>query len=173
MALSQVEILQAYQPIQRGPVMGPSARLSVGSGQTGVAAQPGFQSELPGYVSEQITVGGNLAGYQPGTQENYTLHIPLEIPYADNGRDLVGTYQPHDTVVAHRFFNQNRSAANWQEQQFPLNFRDLLMYQLVLKYQIQSFINESAPLDPQDYFLGYVTTTPIASEIGGSGYGRF
>jgi hypothetical protein len=89
-----------------------------------------------------------------------------------NGRDLVGTYQPHDFTPGQRDFNQWRQAANWQVQEYPPDNRQLLAWQQIQRYRVQSFTQQARPLSQNDYFLGYQVNPAIQAQIGQSTLGN-
>src|ERR1700686_5518054 len=115
-----------YINVQRGPVMGPQPRLSIGSGNTGGSGTPGANASLPGYVS-QPAYKPTLFEYANTDKENFLFRPPRTINIGDNGRILVGTYEPHDITIGQRFFHQMRSAPAWQEMAFKPDFRQLLI----------------------------------------------
>jgi hypothetical protein len=110
--------------------------------------------------------------YAPANRQSWVNFIPGTLPgIGVNGRDIVGTYNPHDFAVGIRFNHQMRSAANWQVMQFPPDFRELLQRQQVMRYQVASYTRSHAPLRQTDYFLGYTTQPAVAARIGASGLG--
>ena len=159
-----------YVNVVRGPARGPQPRLAQGSGQTGNAAQAGYNSVLPGYVSRP-DYQPNLFDYQQKVRESFLNRIPDTINVGTNGRALVGTYEPHDVTIAHRFDHQMRRSEAWQEMSFPAGFRNLLQWQQAQKYRVQSVTQAARVLDSSNYFLGYQVTPQIAAQIGGSTLG--
>jgi hypothetical protein len=159
-----------YVNILKSPVFGPDPRLAKGTGRTGDPALPGNSPQLPGYLSDTAYFP-SLDDYAPVHEENNALKVPKSIGTGDDGRQLVGTYVPHDFTPAQRFFQQNRSAYNWQVQSFPPNTRNLLYYQQVQKYNLASVVQQARPLGPNNYFLGYQVDPAIQAAIGQTGNG--
>ena len=159
-----------YVTVQAGPVRGPQPRLARGSGKTGDPSLPGNASQLPGYLSdnEYFPV---LNTYDPENLPTFLLRIPKTINVGENGRELVGTYQPHDFAPGTRNFNQMRQASNWQVMEYPPDNRNLLVWQQAMKYRTQSFTNSARPLTANDYFVGYQVNPNISAQIGQSGLG--
>lgn len=125
---------------------------------------------LPGYLTDNAYFP-TVFSYQPGNDQDYKIPIPRTINVGTNGRDLVGTYQPHDFVGADRFFHQGRSASNWQTMAFPPNFRNLLQWQQVQRYRVRSVTRSARVLDSSQYFLGYQTNPQVVGMIGQTGLG--
>jgi len=146
----------------------------LGSGHTGRRSHPGESPVLPGYMSENEYRPGSQMEYAPKLREDRLERIPATLQVkggVENGRAMVGTYEPHDFSTGERFNHQFRSAPNWQVMQFPPEFRVLLQRQQVMKYQVASFTRSSYPLRQTDYFLGYTTQPAIAQQLGASGLG--
>jgi len=159
-----------YVNIQRSPVTGPSPRLAQGTGRTGDPALPGNSVQLPGYLSDNAYFP-IMDEYAPVHQEDNTLRIPRGINTGDNGRQVVSTYEPHDFTPAQRFFNQHRSASNWQVMSFPPGVRNLLAWQQAAKYNLATVVQQARPLPSSNYFLGYQIDPSIQANIGQSTLG--
>lgn len=160
----------SYTTVQAGPVRGPQPRLAQGSGLTGDPASPGTAAYLPGYMSDQEyfpTTFEYDTDYRPDFQEV----IPRSIHTGENGREMVGTYEPHDFTPAVRQLSHMRQADYWQVQDFPPNVRNLLAWQQVQRYRVNSLTLSPRPLDQSQYFLGYQINPQVASAIGQSGLG--
>lgn len=156
-----------YVNLERSPVHGPDPRLAIGSGRTGNSALPGNDPQLPGYMSD-TQYFPTMNDYAPEHVESNKIAIPKSIASgADNGRQLVGSYEPHDSTPAQRFFMQNRSAHPWQQQSFPPDNRDLLTWQQAKKYNLRNVIEQARPLDQSNYFLGYQADPNVVARIGG------
>lgn len=161
-----------YQATVNTSQAGPILRGSVGSGNTG----SGEANRSTGFIP-----GGSLdvqRDYQPQGLENHplgsdTFTLPNTPPKAlnlgTNGRELVGTYQPHDFTPLQRFINMWRSSYNWQVTGFGPNWRNLLIAQQVQKYNLYTTLAQSRPLSQQDYFVGYVTSPGVAGAAGAAG----
>lgn len=159
-----------YTQVIPGPVRGPQPRLAQGSGQTGPSSLPGNASSLPGYLSDN-NYEPTLFTYDSVDRQNFLQPIPKSIPTAQDGRDIVGTYQPHKFTPATRNFNHMRSAANWQVMEYPPNYRNLIAWQQVQRYRVNSFTAQARPLAQSDYFVGYQINPNIAANIGQSTLG--
>ena len=153
-----------------GPVRGPTPHLARGSGATGPNALPGNAAQLPGYLSDNEYRPSTFA-YDPINSPSFLGHVPRTINTGTDGRDLVGTYQPHDSTPGTRFNHHMRQAANWQVMEYPPDFRNLLQWQQVQKYRVQSLTLSARPLDSANYFLGYQVNPQIAAAIGQGGIG--
>jgi hypothetical protein len=160
-----------YTQVQPGPVRGPQPRLAQGSMQTGNNSLPGNASQLPGYLSDNAYFP-TLFPYDPINQPTFSSEIPHSIKVGNNGRELVGTYQPHDFTPGTRNFNHWRQAGAPWVQEFPPDNRQLLAYQQVMRYRVQSFTQQARPLSQNDYFLGYQVNPDIQSQIGQSTLGN-
>lgn len=159
--------------IQKAPVTGPDPRLAIGSGKTGNNALPGNDAQLPGYMSD-TQYFPTMNDYSPWHQESNKIAIPKTIDHGENGRELVGTYEPHDFIPAQRFFMQNRSAHAWQQQSFPPDNRNLLTWQQAQKYNLRTIVEQARPLASNNYFLGYQADPAVVGSIGGqSGNGGY
>lgn len=154
-----------YVQTLQSPVSGPSPRLAQGTGRTGDPALPGNSVQLPGYLSDNAYFP-TMDEYAPEHREDNHITIPKAIPAGSNGRETVGTYEPHDFTPANRFFTQYRSASNWQVMSFPPSPRQLLSYQQVQKYNLASYVQQARPLPANNYFLGYQIDPSIAAQIG-------
>jgi hypothetical protein len=158
-----------YVTTVRGPARGPQPRLARGTGRTGGSALP-TGGNLPGYVANN-EYDPSLWGYQPKDRANFLLLPPQTTPAANNGRELVGTYQPHDFAPGQRFLHHMRRAENWQVTAFPPNYRNLFAWQQVQKYRVLSHTLSARPLPQENYFLGYIIDPSIAAKIGQTGIG--
>lgn len=159
-----------YVNVMRGPVMGPQPRLARGTGRTGDPSLPGNAAMLPGYLAQNNYQPQGM-GYAPDNRESFLSRIPRTIGTGDNGRAMVGTYEPHDSTVGQRFNHQMRQAPNWQVMEYPPDFRNLMIWQQVQKYRIQSRTLSPRPLSSANYFLGYQIDPQIAASIGQSTLG--
>lgn len=149
----------------------PSAKTSVGTGQTGKPSSPGKQAATPAYVSEPNYSGASF-DYGPQYNDTFARRIPTSIAQGVDGlAALRPTYRAHDFVMAQYLQSQNRRADYWQEQAFPPSFRDLVQWQQVQKYHVFSYTVSHRPLDANQYFLGYTTEPQLAAQIGASGLG--
>lgn len=188
-----------YVDVIRGPVRGPQPRLAQGTGRTGQPAAPGTAAQLPGYVSDnayqpspftyqpdgQIPfwgMGPHAATSPPGDNklgstysvkggDNFETNVPRTINTGENGRELVGTYQPHDFTPGQRFFHQMRRASNWQIMAFGPKFRNTIAWQQVQKYRVRSSTVSAQPLGAQNYFLGYQVQPEVQSQLGQNALG--
>lgn len=161
-----------YQATVATPQAGPILRGSVGSGNT----SSGESNRSTGFIP-----GGSLVtqtDYQPQGLENHplgsdTFALPNMPPKAlnlgTNGRELVGTYNPHDVTPLQRFISMWRSAYNWQVTGYGPNWRNLLIAQQVQKYNLYSTLAQSRPVSQQDYFIGYTTNPDTVQAAGGYG----
>jgi len=154
-----------YVGVVRGPVRGPQPRLARGTGLTGRPAAKGTGAQLPGYVSDNDYAPSPFT-YQPRNDQTFLQRVPREFPAAQDGRDIVGTYKPHDFAPGTRFNHQMRSAANWQVQAFPPSFRNTVQYQQAMIYRVQSNTLSAQPLAKSNYFLGYEVQPEIGAKIG-------
>lgn len=155
-----------YVSVVRGPVRGPQPRLAQGTGRTNnKSAAPGTEPQLPSYMHDYDYRPVPFS-YQPPNRQSFPQQIPRTIDVGTNGRDLVGTYQPHDFTPAVRNFSHMRSAANWQLQAFLPDFRNTLEWQQVQVYRPRSNTRSAMPLSSSQYFLGYAVTPEIGSQIG-------
>lgn len=159
-----------YVGVSEAPRRGPQPRLAKGTGATGDASLPGNAPQLPGYLSDNEYFPA-LFAYQPYNRQGFQLPIPRTIGTGEDGRELVGTYQPHDFTPGQRFFHQARQAANWQVMVYPPNLRNLLAWQQVQKYRINSLTMSARPLDSSQYFLGYQLNPQIGAQIGQNSLG--
>jgi hypothetical protein len=160
-----------YTKVAQGPVRGPQPKLAIGSGRTAKGkSSPGTQSSLPGFVVEPDYKPTEFA-YAPSLRNDFLERIPKTIHTGSNGRELVGTYQPHDFVPADRFLHQMRRATNWQVQEYPPNYRNLQAWQQVQKYRVQSYTLSARPLSQSNYFLGYQIDPQVAQNIGQTNLG--
>jgi hypothetical protein len=163
----------AYSTIYNSSVLGPMPQVkrNLGTGHSALGATPPGQAPLlPGYVT-QNEYQPSLDEYQPNFSDTFEGQLPRSIGVGNNGRELVGTYQPHDWVQADRFNNMLRSAPNWQVMAFPPGYRQLLQWQQVMRYQVQSQTIAARPIRQTDYFLGYVTDPTVAATISGNNLG--
>lgn len=159
-----------YVSVMAGPVRGPQPRLARGSGLTGDNAAAGKAAALPAYMADNEYVP-TLDGYSPQWRRDFLYKPPLSINVGSDGRELVGTYKPHDFTPAQRFLHHMRSAANWQRVEYPPDYRQLLAWKQVEKYRTAVYTQMARPLDSSNYFLGYQIDPQIASQIGSSNLG--
>lgn len=159
--------------VVRSPVRGPQPRLAQGTGRTGAAAFPGTQAGLPAYVSD-YEYFPTVFTYDPVENPNRQKRIAatLATPGTDDGLHALNpTYRAHDFSMGGRFNHQMRSAYNWQVQEFPVNFRNLLGFQYVRKYLLDSITLQARPLSQSNYFLGYQVQPRDAQKLGLMGGG--
>jgi len=159
-----------YTNVIRGPNRGPTPHLAQGSGRTGASSLPGNAPSLPGYLSDNAYFP-SLYGYDLQERDSFLQRIPRTISVGSDGRELVGTYKAHDFTPGQRELSQMRQATNWQQMTFPPDFRNLLAYQQVMKYRVNSITLMARPLDSSNYFLGYQVDPRIQAAIGGSNLG--
>lgn len=154
-----------YVGVNEAPRRGPQPRLAQGTGLSGDPSLPGNAPQLPGYLSdnEYLPI---LFSYQPGNRQGFVFPVPVTISTGTNGRDLVGTYQPHDFTPFQRFLHHMRQAANWQTMVYPPNVRNLLQWQQAQRYRINSLTMAARPLDSSQYFLGYQINPQVGRQIG-------
>lgn len=162
----------SYTPRVGNSQAGPLPKMSVGSGQTGQATN----RSTAGFVAP-----GHLAvieDYEPVGLDNEPFQVdtftrpnvpPKTIGVGTNGRELVGTYDPHDSTPAQRFIQQWRAASMWMSPVFGPSWRNLLIWQQVAKYNLYNAVAQSQPLSQADYFAGYVTPDTVG--VQGSGMG--
>jgi hypothetical protein len=159
-----------YTDVAMGPVRGPQPRLAQGTGLTGNPSLPGNAGQLPGYLSDNEYFP-TLFTYDAVNKPEFMGEIPKTIKTGDNGRGIVGTYQPHDFTPGVRFAGHLRQAAYWQVQEYPPNYRNLLAWQQVRKYRVNSLTLQARPLQSSDYFVGYQINPTISAQIGQSSLG--
>lgn len=161
-----------YVKADPAPIKGPTPHLAQGSGRTakGPFALPGNSPSLPGYLVDNEYYPTENA-YQPPYEPSFRSPIPRSIQVGNDGIDLLGTYRAHDFTPADRFFNQFRKAAYWQVQEYPPNYRNLLAYQQVRRYQVASRTEQPRVLDPSNYFLGYQINPLVQASLGQSTLG--
>jgi hypothetical protein len=162
----------SYVQVSRGPASGPQPKLARGIPQTGAnSGFPGTNAQLPAYVAD-YEYFPTVFTYDPVHNPVRVQPIPnsLSTPGKDDGlRALNPTYRAHEFRMGNRFNHQMRSAYNWQVMEFPVNFRNLLSFQQVRKYIVNSFTVQARPLPQSNYFLGYKIDQTVAQQIGGSG----
>lgn len=160
--------------------IGPTLKGAPGTGQTGVSADrsrgfvPAAFASVQHMPMQQFDYSPpNDSVYDVGTVPKPYAVQPRTIRFGTNGRDLVGTYEPHDFTPADRFFKQGRSAFSWQDYSFGPEYRWLQPQQQVARYNLYNQVGLSRPLSPNNYFLGYQMQPAIAQQIGGVvGQGR-
>lgn len=161
-----------YTPRVSNSQAGPLPKMSVGSGQTGQASNRSTAGFVPaGHISvveDYQPVGLDNEPYQVDTFTRPNVP-PKTINAGTNGRELVGTYEPHDFTPAQRFFQQWRAAQLWMSPVFGPSWRNLLVWQQVAKYNLYNAMAQSRPLSQTDYFAGYVTPDNVG--VQGSGMG--
>ena len=156
----------SYVSVVRGPSLGAQPRLAQGSGKTAAGTSlPGNAPSLPGYLSDNAYFPV-LNEYDTHFAPEFAKYIPKSIKTGDNGRILVGTYQPHDWTPGQRQLQHMRQADYWQVQDYPPNVRNLLAWQQVQKYRVQSLTLQARPLSSANYFLGYTVNPQVQSQIG-------
>lgn len=160
----------AYTTIQAGPVRGPQPRLAQGSGHTGGTALPGNAPQLPGYLADNEYFP-NVFEYQNKRQEEFIKRIPRTIGTGNDGVELVGTYRAHDWTPADRQLQITRSSEAWQVMEYPPDVRNLLAWQQVMRYRVNSLTLSPRVLDQSQYFLGYQVSSSVAGDIGQTGLG--
>lgn len=160
-----------YVNVTQTPVKGPQPKLSVGSGRTGDSSLPGNAAALPGYLSDNSYFPSEFE-YESVHNPSGRLNIPRSIGVGSDGISMLGTYRAHENVQADRFFTQNRSAPSWQQMAFPPDNRNILAYQQVRKYQLNSLTQQARPLSQNDYFVGYQVNPSIQGAIGQSTLGN-
>lgn len=160
-----------YVSVQTSPRLGPTPRLAQGSGQTGGPDNRSDGTQYGGYLSDSAYFPAPL-DYSPETSGNFRAVIPPSVGLGVNGRELMGTYQPHDFTPARYEQHQRRSAENWQVMSYPANWRNLLGAQQAAKYNLYNQVALARPLAQNDYFLGYQMTLSDAASLGVTGMGR-
>jgi hypothetical protein len=156
----------SYVNVVRGPVMGPQPRLAAGTGKTASGTSlPGNAPMLPGYLTdnEYFPV---LYEYDIDFQPSFELAIPKTINTGIDGFTLVGTYRAHDFTPGQRQLQHMRQGASWQEMAYPPNVRNLLAWQQVQRYRVNSLTMQARPLATSNYFLGYQVTPQVQASIG-------
>lgn len=148
----------------------------LGTGRTGALSKPGEANVLPGFMAERKDYQPTTMEYAPDLRVSWMNKIPatLATPGTMDGIALLGTYRAHDFTAGRgdtRFIHQMRSAPNWQVMSFPPDFRKILQWQQVMRYQVMSQTRAARPLRQTDYFLGYVTQPSVAAQIGGNTLG--
>jgi len=130
--------------------------------------QPVLAQDRMGTASDASQLGST---YRPGSGDTFEKLIPRTIASGENGRELVGTYEPHDLMIGQRFNHQMRQATNWQLMAYPPTFRNTIQWQQVQKYRVKSATVSAQPLKANAYFLGYQVQPEIQSQIGQSSLG--
>lgn len=155
--------------------LGTALKGAPGSGRTGGHANRSLGFQSAAYATEQY-IDLNQYDYTPTTNpyygiknENNGSSIPRSINVADDGIELLGTYRAHDSTPADRFFKQGRSAAMWEDMTYGPQYRWLLPYQQVARYNIYTELALSRMLPPNAYFLGYQTQPAVAAQLMNSG----
>lgn len=159
--------------VVRAPIRGPQPRLAKGTGRTGQPSFPGTQATLGGYVSDNAYYPTTFT-YDPIENPIRTKRIAATIPLpgTDDGLHALNpTYRAHDFSTGNRFNHQMRSAYNWQVMEFPPDFRNLLAFQLVRKYLLDTVTIQARPLAQSNYFLGYNVQLQDADKLGLMGGG--
>lgn len=158
-----------FQNAANPQMPGPVSKLGYGSGRTGNSPLPGSQTIIPGY-SQVYYYQPSLFGYYPKYRRNFQFLPPRETPESGgNGRDLVSTIEPHDFTPAQRQFSHMRRAANWQVQEYPPDFRNLLEALKVERFRTESRTVAARPLLSTDFFLGYQVNPATAQSLGYGG----
>jgi hypothetical protein len=125
---------------------------------------------LPGYLTDNEYMPSQFT-YDPVDQPNFLFQPPRTMHSGENGRGIVGTYEPHDFTIGQRFTHQMRQAANWQVMEYPPDNRNLLVWKQAERYRIASYTLSARPLDSSNYFLGYQVDPRISQAIGGNSIG--
>lgn len=158
--------------VNTSPVAGPQPRLARGKpGRT--HGFPGTQARLPAYVAD-YEYFPTVMTYDPVNNPVRMKKIAptLPLPGSDDGLHALNpTWRAHDFAIGNRFNHQMRSAYNWEVMEFPVNFRNLLQYQYVRKYLLNSTTLQARPLPRSSYFLGYQVTPEVQAGLGGSTLG--
>lgn len=152
------------------PVAGPQPRLAKGTGRTGDPELPGNAASLPGYLSDNEYFPSEYY-YQPIHNPHFRTVLPRSIQTGNDGIELLGTYRAHDFTPADRFLDHMRQAANWQVMVYPPDYRNLLAWQQVMKYRVESLTISPRPLNSSNYFLGYQVNPQLMQDLGQSGLG--
>lgn len=156
----------SYVNVVRGPAMGPQPRLAQGSGKTAAGdSLPGNAAALPGYLTDNAYFP-TVYEYDNTFYPSFEKSIPKSIKTGDDGVTIVGTYRAHDFVPGTRQLQHMRQSDQWQEIAFPPNVRNLLAWQQVQRYRVQSLTLQARPLSSANYFLGYQINPQIAAQIG-------
>lgn len=161
----------SYVGIAPGGTTGPQPRLAQGSGRTGDPALPGNAARLPGYLSDQEYQPVEFT-YAPGYEPRFMLQLARTIHQGDDGLHALNpTYRAHENVQADRWSAARRTAEMWQTMEFPPGPRNLMAYQQVQRYRIQSLTLQARPLAQSNYFLGYQVQPQVQANIGQSTLG--
>lgn len=155
------------QPVQ-APRLGPQPRLAQGTGRTAgpVTSGGGYEPVMPGFVV-QPDYEPPMYDYQGQNNQRFTRDIPRTIHVGDDGLHALNpTYKAYDVTHADRFFHQDRQVSNWQSMMYPPDFRNLLAWQQVMRYRIQSQTVSARPLDSSNYFLGYQVNPQMFAQSG-------
>lgn len=156
-----------YTVRQQRTGLGPAPVLSIGTGRTAAPTMGTEWTALsPSYVPAPEYEIRSSVEYSPPWNEDRVRRIPRAIDAGFDGRAIVGTWKAHDFTPVQRDFFQMRSVPNWQEQAFPIGYRQLLQYQQARRYVVTTPTQSSMPLSRNSYSLGYVTTPEVASQIG-------
>jgi hypothetical protein len=120
---------------------------------------------LPGYLTdnEYFPV---LNTYDTNYEPSFQLYPPKTIKTGNDGFELVGTYRAHDFVPGQRQLSHMRQADYYQVVQYPPNVRNLLAWQQVQKYRVNSLTLQARPLDQSQYFLGYMVNPQVQGVMG-------
>lgn len=146
-----------YLSVNTAPVRGPQPRLARGTGRTGKTGYPGTGNQLPAYMADNEYTPTTFT-YDPVENpiRQKRLHPSLPVPGKDDGLHALNPPTlAHQVAIGNRFNHQMRSSWNWQTMEFPVNFRNLLSYQLARKYRVESLTIQARPLPASSYFLGY------------------
>jgi len=146
--------------------MGPQPRLAQGSGKTAVGdSLPGNAPQLPGYLTDNAYFPV-LDEYDTTFQPSFELPIPKTINTGIDGVTIVGTYRAHDFTPGMRQLQHMRQGDYWQEMAYPPNVRNLLAWQQVQRYRVNSLTMQARPLATSNYFLGYTVNPQVQAQIG-------
>jgi len=161
-----------YVQVQQAPRHGPQPRLAQGTGRTSIQqALPGNAAQLPGYLADN-QYEPVIPDYQPPNAQVFQRKLARSISVGTDGLAAINpTYRAHDFTPADRWLGTLRSAPNWQTMNYPPDFRNLLAWQQVMRYRVNSLTVAARPLDSSQYFLGYQINPNVAKSIGQSTLG--
>lgn len=146
-----------YVQVVSTPQSGPLPRLAQGSGRTGKATDRS-QGHIPGGYLAENDYQPDSYSYMPEQRDDFHKEVPKSVGEGNDGREIVGTYNPHDFQMAAYQQNQWRSSANWQNITNGPSWRNLLIWQQVRSYNLYTQIAQARPLSQNDYFVGYQTS---------------
>jgi len=158
-----------YTNVSQVSGTGPFPRLSQGTGLTGKGANRQKDGFLAGGYISTNNYQPDGFDYQPRVNENWLQRINKHGYAATNGRELVGTYEPHDFTPAEYGLRMSRAAPNWQEMTYPPGWRNTTGWQQVARYNLYQQMAQARPIDQQAYFLPYILQPNVASTLPSSG----